>query len=285
MKKKVKFSKRTTALIVAAVLLLAGGGVAGTRAALNIQSEYYRAEFYLNHLQVHLYENGDDVCERAGHKNNLDVHDKAVGELATSLKYEHKVDGKEVLGKVEPGMAYKEVIQAKNGSDINEFVRITIRKYWMEEDENGNLVKSSALNPDRIKLYYGKEGEYNSDFWTLNPEENVGSKETSTYYYNTDLSSGEQSLSQPLFDTLKIDATIADFGDIKTTESQEGNKTVYTYEYQYDGCVFYIEADVQAIQTHNANDAIRSQWGVDNITVNYDGPAGNEQDSGTLSVN
>lgn len=283
MKKKVKFSKRTTALIVAAILLLAGGGVAGTRAALNIQSEYYRAEFYLNHLQVHLYENGDDVCERAGHKNNLDVHDKAVGELATDLQYEHKVDGDEKLGKVEPGMAYKEVVQAKNGSDIDEFVRVTIRKYWMEKDEDGNLVKSSALNPDRIKLYYGKEGEYNSKYWKLNTKENKGSKETSTYYYKASLSSGE--LSEPLFDTLKIDATIADFGEIKTTETQEGNKTVYTYEYQYDGCVFYIEADVQAIQTHNANDAIRSQWGVDNITVNYTGPAGNEEDSGTLSVN
>lgn len=283
MKKNVKFSKRTTALIVAAVLLLAGGGVAGTRAALNIQSEYYRAEFYLNHLQVHLFENGVDVCERAGHKNNLDVHDKAVGELATDLQYEHKVDGDEKLGKVEPGMAYKEVIQAKNGSDIDEFVRVTIRKYWMEKDEDGNLVKSSALNPDRIKLYYGKEGEYHSKYWTLNTKENKGSKETSTYYYKASLSSGE--LSEPLFDTLKIDATIADFGEIKTTETQEGNKTVYTYEYQYDGCVFYIEADVQAIQTHNASDAIRSQWGVDNITVNYTGPAGNEQDSGTLSVN
>lgn len=283
MKKKVKFSKRTTALIVAAVLLLAGGGVAGTRAALNIQSEYYRAEFYLNHLQVHLYENGDDVCERAGHKNNLDVHDKAVGELAYELKYRHPHGGDETLGSVEPGKAYKEVVQAKNGSDIDEFVRVTIRKYWMEKDEDGNLVKSSALNPDRIKLYYGKEGEYNSKYWTLNTKENKGSKETSTYYYKTDLSSGE--LSKPLFDTLKIDATIADFGEIKTTESKEGNKTVYTYEYQYDGCVFYIEADVQAIQTHNVNDAIRSQWGVENVIAKYNDPAGNGQGSGTLSVN
>ena len=288
MKKKVRFSKRTTALIVAAVLLFAGGGVAGTRAALTIQSEYYRAEFYLNHLQVHLLENGEDVCERAGHRNTLDTQDKEVGELATALKYEHKVGKDEVLGKVEPGMAYQEVIQAQNGSDIDEFVRVTIRKYWMEKDEDGNLVKSSALNPDRIKLYYGEEGKYNSEYWTLNKKENLDkngkrSKETSTYYYKTDLSSGEKS--QPLFNKLKIDATIADFGEIKTTETQEGNKTVYTYEYQYDGCVFYIEADVQAIQTHNVNDAIRSQWGVDNVTANYNDPAGNGQGSGTLSVN
>ena len=61
MKKLRKMSKRTTALIVAAVLLLVGGGVTGTRAALNIQSEYYRAQFYLNHLQVHLIENGKDA--------------------------------------------------------------------------------------------------------------------------------------------------------------------------------------------------------------------------------
>lgn len=283
MKKENRLSKRTTALLVAAVLLLAGGTVSGTRAALNIQSEYYRAEFYLNHLQVHLLENGDDVCGRAGHKNTLDVHDKAVGELATELKYKHPHGGEETLGSVEPGKAYKEVVQAQNGSDIDEFVRVTIRKYWMEKDEKGNLVKSTALNPDRIKLYYGKEGEYNSKNWTLNKKENVGSKETSTYYYKTDLSSNE--ISEPLFDTLEIDATTADFGEITTIEIQKDNKTVYTYEYQYDGCVFYIEADVQAIQTHNVNDAIRSQWGVENVTANYNDPAGNGQGSGTLSVN
>lgn len=297
MKKKVKFSKRTTALIVAAVLLLAGGGVAGTRAALNIQSELYRAHFYLNHLQVHLIENDHDVCVHAQHENNLDGFDKATGELATELGYVHPYEGEETLGTVDPGKIYPEKIQAKNGSNIDEFVRLTVRKYWMEEkkdaegntvvDDEGNpvMVKSSKLSPDRIKLMYGKNKDpYNRSAWIENESE--GTAESKTYYYKTDLSNGETSA--PLFDQLMIDATVADLGKVTEDkiETQDGNtkKTVYTYTYQYDGCTFFIEADVQAIQTHNANEAIRSQWGVDDVTATYSDPEGKGNGSGTLSV-
>ena len=42
---------------------------------------------------------------------------------------------------------------------------------------------------------------------------------------------------------------------------------VITYEYDYDDFTFYIEADVQAIQTHNVNDAIGSLWGVNNVSA------------------
>ncbi len=50
--------------------------------------------------------------------------------------------------------------------------------------------------------------------------------------------------------------------------------TTITYTYTYDGYAFIIKADVQAIQTHNANDAIHSQWGVTNVT----------ESDGTLSL-
>ena len=50
-------------------------------------------------------------------------------------------------------------------------------------------------------------------------------------------------------------------------KTEENGKTVFTYRYDYDGAAFFIEADVQAIQTHNAQDAIRSQWGVYNVNV------------------
>lgn len=279
--KKKRLSKRTMALLVAAALLFTGGAVTGTRAALNIQSDYYRAHFYLNHLQIHLIENGEDVCGRAGHTNDLNGGNKTTGELATALKYEHKVGKDEVLGSVEPGKAYKEEIAAQNGSDIDEFVRVTVRKYWMEPAADGSMVKSSTLRPDRIQLMYGGKPGYNTGAWAENASERTA--ESSTYYYRTDLSSGETSAL--LFDQLKIDAALADLGQMKTTESKEGNKTVYTYSYQYDGATFYIEADVQAIQTHNINDAIKSQWGVSNVTASYTDPQNNGQGSGTLTVN
>ena len=57
-----RLSKRTLALLAATALLFAGGGFAGTRAALTYFSEDYTAAFELEHLQVHLVENGVDVC-------------------------------------------------------------------------------------------------------------------------------------------------------------------------------------------------------------------------------
>ena len=52
--------------------------------------------------------------------------------------------------------------------------------------------------------------------------------------------------------------------------------------YKYDGYAFFIEADVQAIQPHNIQDAIHSQWGVYNVTATYNNDGGTE--SGSLTV-
>ena len=40
--------------------------------------------------------------------------------------------------------------------------------------------------------------------------------------------------------------------------------------YDYDGASFVVEAEVDAVQTHNARDAIKSAWGVD-VEVAVDG--------------
>ena len=278
MKKKIRLSKRTTALLVAAVLLLAGGTVTGTRAALNIRSELYRAHFYLNHLQVHLIENGKDVC---GGSNDLNGQTKVTGNLATSLGY----DGKK-LGEVEPGKFYKEEIAAENGQDIDEFVRLTVRKYWVKTDKDGNIVKENGkevkaenMDPSWIHLRFGGKDGYNTSAWFENPAERTD--ESSTYYYKSDLDGG--AVSKNLFDEIMIDRKIAEKS--REIETVEGNKKIYTYVYKYDGAIFFIEADVQAIQTHNANDAIRSQWGVRNITAAYDDPESNGTGSGSLSLN
>ena len=43
-----------------------------------------------------------------------------------------------------------------------------------------------------------------------------------------------------------------------------------TTVYEYDGAMFVLEAEVDAVQTHNAADAIRSAWGVE-VTLEEDG--------------
>ena len=281
------FSKRTFALLVAAALLLAGGTVTAARAAFIAQSDLYNAEFYVNHLQVHLLENGKDVC---GGKNTIDGSTKVTGTLATSLGYSKDGDT-ETLGTVDPGRPYAEKIQAKNGKDVEQYVRLTVRKYWLKEqkDEDGNtvmengepkIVKATDLSPSLIKLTYGSK-DYNSEYWVLGES----STESATYYYKTKLAGNK--ISEPLFDTLTIDKAVIpdmnmptnaellsdayedDYVTVTTDESK-GAK-IYTYSYKYDGYTFYIEADVQALQTHNAEDAIHSAWGVYNIKVDSDG--------------
>ena len=46
-------------------------------------------------------------------------------------------------------------------------------------------------------------------------------------------------------------------------------KTITT-SYDYDGYSFHVEAEVDAVQTHNAKDAIKSAWGVD-VVIDSDG--------------
>lgn len=69
-----------------------------------------------------------------------------------------------------------------------------------------------------------------------------------------------------LSNTLTIDKSIA----TKVTQDvkeEDGYKTITT-TYAYDGYNFQLEAEADAVQTHNAQDAIKSAWGVD---VDVDG--------------
>ncbi len=52
------------------------------------------------------------------------------------------------------------------------------------------------------------------------------------------------------------------------SETAEGE--VITTSYRYDGYWMCLEAEVDAVQTHSAEDAIRSAWGV-GVTVGPDG--------------
>lgn len=267
---KRSISGRSLALLAAAVLLLAGSGITAARAQLTVFSDNYEAQLFLNHMQVHLVENGQDVC--GGH-NTLDGSTKVTGELAQHLGYSNSKN--EVLGKAEPGRVYREEICARNGQDKDEYVRVTVRKYWVKtdgkgnvlKDENGNPIKDTTLSPDLIRLTYGKDDPsvkasslFNKEAWQISDEETTA--ESTTYYCTKALKGGADS--ELLFDRLMIDGSIASAGTMHETE-EDGYK-VYTYEYTYDGAAFFIEADMQAIQTHNAEDAIHSQWGVYNVT-------------------
>ena len=281
-----KLSKRTLALLAATALLFSGGGYVGTRAALTYFSDDLTAGFELNHLQVHLVENGDDVCE--GHNSLYTVHrtddqvaqdklPKYRGDLVEYLGYENDThDGNAAAytigtpGRVEPGRKYTETLQARNGNTVDEYVRIIVRKYWVDKDGN----KSPVMDPALIKLTYNGD-DYNSEAWAVNSKEHT--EESDTYYLKSVLGGGETSAQ--LFNELTIDREVANLANVKTTttttQTESGKVTVITYRYDYDDFTFYIEADVQAIQTHKASDALKSVWGVNNVSAG----------DGTLTVN
>ena len=258
-------SNRTLALIAVAVLLFASGGFMGTRAQLTTFSSDFEGEFQLDHLQVHLLENGRDVC---GEHNTLDGSQKVAGELIQYMN-----------GQFKPGIAYREEIAALNGTGtenepVDQFVRLSIRKYWKKPDGK----KDPSMDPKLIQLTYNpnkgkewfndkKDKPFNSGAWAINDQETT--PERTTYYYKTVLGGGDTT--PPVVNKLKIDGKIVD----NVSVSEPDDNGVITYTYKYDGYIVCIEADVQAVQTHNADGeadyaAIRSIWGVENVKVSGD---------------
>ena len=71
-----------------------------------------------------------------------------------------------------------------------------------------------------------------------------------------------------LQNSIRIDDAVAN----KVTEETriEDGHTVITTTFNYDGVNFNLEAEVDAVQTHNAKDAIKSAWGID-VNVASDG--------------
>ena len=237
---KKKLPKKSVALIAAALLLFAGGNVVGTQAQLSIFSEDYNAEFELDHLDVALVENGDDTIAQEG---------KA---LITPL-----------ANQFEPGRVYKEEIAAKNESDVPEYVRLSLRTYWASYDESGKLVKHPELDPSLIELTFDDDA-YNNGAWQINDDETTA--ERRTFYYSKVLNGGKTTA--PVVNKLRVnDKVIDDMTVTETKDPNNSNRIIYTYNYEYDGYYICIEADVQSLQVHNVNDAIKSLWGVQNVSA------------------
>ena len=241
-------SKRTLALFAVAALLFVSGGFMGVRAALNITSENLDTHFELDHVGVQLLEGHDGTYSRVGRQNDTG------GELMAYTE-----------GTIVPGKVYDEHIAALNEtgteevSAVDQYLRIVVHKYWI--DKNGN--HDNTLDPSLIKLTYGNS-PYNQSAWQKNDSEST--TETETYYYKSALAGQEQT--PDLFNRLSLDASVAGKDHMTKTESDwvNGKKTI-TYNYEYNGRQVCVEAEVQALQPHNINKAIKSVWGVQNVSV------------------
>ena len=82
-------------------------------------------------------------------------------------------------------------------------------------------------------------------------------RERTVLYYSKVLKT--EQVTEPFTDTLKINEMIA--SKVTQEVSKNGNYTTIKTVYDYDGVKFCVEAKVDAVQDHNAEDAIWSAWG------------------------
>lgn len=226
-------------MLAASLLLLLGSSVGGTRAALTYYSDNYVAEITVSQIGVSLLENGQVVSSRNYEKNKWKINSNkgsgtVNGELLTNML---QPDEKLALNK-----KYEEKLTVKNSGTIDEYVRVRIYRYWMKDGQ-----KLTTLSPDLIDLNL-----VNTDKWVKNSEQTT---ECTELFYKGILKSGAET--KAFADTIRIDGALSAEATIET------NGDTITTTYKYDGVEFHVDVEVDAVQTHNAQDAIKSAWGVD----------------------
>ena len=214
----------TAVLLVLAVALLGSGGVGSARAALNQYSEYYDSEVVLPEIDVTLLENGQAVSGSDVLLNNV----LSSGE------------------KLHPGKKYdltnSEKLTVYNSGSIEAIVRVTVQQYW----KNPNGEKAPLMKAEWIDLGLGGAG------WTIDGASTT--KERTVLYYDSFLPPGGETASFLKSITVNSDVTK------KVTQTNDGNGKITT-TYDYNGYQMCIRVKVDAVQTHNAADAVKSAWG------------------------
>lgn len=229
-----KSTKRIAGLLIVFLLTVAAlvAVMANTaQAALDKQSETYEATIELTSLDVGLTENGDI---REG-KDTL---------LANLIP-----DGQ----KLSFGKWYPEELAAQNTGTQPEYMRVVIHRYWL--DENGE--KATNMDPSLIEFQLAKG-------WIVDKSASTAEQ---TVLYSVDPVAAGASL--PFANEMRIGADVLkDAKSVIVSSADAGAKTAggqaYSYtEYAYDNYKFGISVEVDAVQTHNAADAIKGAWGVD----------------------
>lgn len=269
----------TMVLFGLAIVMLLGSTVGGARAVLTYTSQYYNSSVQMFNIGVSLYEQcGDNSPKRVSWRNyNVkesdywdadEVRDDADNSLLTDLL----AQGEEI----EVGRRYDEKLYVENTGDIDQYVRVTIYKYWVRterdaegnylRDGNGDIIRTKLpeLSPALIDLHlinWGRSGE--GQPWIL--DEASSTKERTVLYYRDILKAPGEGVDPAdtrtvdLSDYLRIDSAVAD--KVYQTTEKNGAYTTITTTYVYDGVEFRLRAQVDAVQTHSARDAVWSAWG------------------------
>ena len=246
MKRIKRFLKSPAATMIAFVLavgLLLFSTVGGARAALTYFSDTYVSRVQMSNIGVTLLENGNAIAKRDYNKTSDGTWDETTGVLLSNMLKKGE--------KFKVGQKYKEELSVQNSGTIDQYVRVSIYKYWMKDDK-----KDQSLSPDLIGLNLVNVG---SD-WLLDESSSTDER---TVLYSSQLV--EEGTTSSLFaDSIKVDGIVA---TRVTQVPVEGKPNTIRTVYDYDGMHFCVEVKVDAVQDHNAEDAIWSAWG-SKVTVN-----------------
>jgi hypothetical protein len=233
----------TAVLFALAAILLLGSSIGGARAALTYYSETYSSRLQMYDIGVTLNENGHAVSWRDYDSGSDGQWSQSSGVLLADMLSEGE---SLVLGK-----SYPEALSVTNSGTIDEYVRVSLYKYWLDQDGQ----KLQELSPELIELALLCDQTGYANGWIL--DSSASTRERTVLYYDSVLPAGETTV--PLSDTLTVDGMVA--SKVSQEKKTENGYTTIITTYDYDGVRFQIEACVDAVQTHNAVDAIWSAWG------------------------
>lgn len=264
-KKKLASPIVTVVLFAAAAVMLLTSTIGGTRAALNYYSEDYIAYVAMDHIGVTLLEKYNPEKEAKVISSRYYIRDSDEQyKLITEPMNEkgESVPGKllsDMLGadeKLQLGKEYFEELSVYNSGGIDEYVRVTIYKYWLDPQSTDGQYKKQDMDPDLIHLNL-----VHPEVWLKDTEasrnENGAYKERTVLYYKNILEKGRET--EPFCDSIMIDREIAN--KVREEVTKNGDYTTIKTIYAYDGVEFVLEVEVDAVQDHNAEDAILSAWG------------------------
>ena len=247
------------ALLVLAAALLLIGTIGAVQAAPRIQSQDYRAQVVLTDIETALTEYSASVTEEnqvTGEETHMIVRE-GDDQLLDEEKSHFLADNGDDQIKIGKTYTYKLGVRniaqvtddQRKGNGIPQYVRVTVNKYWVLVDENGEplkdnngVVKQCNLNPAFIDLHF-VEG----DGWII--DKDASTPERTVLYYKGILDPGDDS--SEFTDTLTIDSAVL------TAVTKDAGKN----KYDYKNVQFRIKATVDAVQTHNGTDAMTSAWG------------------------
>ena len=237
MKRFFRSTAVTGMMLVLALVLLLTGFIGGTRAVLNRESAVYESRIATANIGVCLKEDGTAY---ASAKDSGVMKIGAKDLVAAAGDREFKI-----------GKTYELPLSVSNTGNIDEYVRVTVYKYWVSPKGEtsatgwfrGEGEKDRSLDPSLIRLSEEIPG------WVRDDEATTA--ERTVYYYDGKLTPDGGDIAFP--ETVTLDPAA-----VKEVRIGENGK----YVYSYDGAAFVLEFQVDAVQTHNGDDARISAWGL-----------------------